>query len=249
MGVLVTAAMCACSVGDSPPPPPSDVVAAPAEQFTRSWTMPTPAEDLLSPSITESASAARIVELVNEVRASLVTTRYHHRTRVRPDEGYYAWDCSGMAGWMLRRAAPRALFSINKRRPRAIDFYRAIVRAPLEESRHGWQRLGHVSDARAGDVFAFPRSRLSKSKVSGHVGFFAEQPWPVTHLDGVWAARIVDATSTPHKDDTRGDGNGFGFGTMMFITDQTGKTVSYGWHGTDSERYMPAHVAYGRVTK
>lgn len=239
----------ACSAGESQAPPPATVATAPIEQFVRPTTPPTPAEDLLTPALTASESAASLVELITDVRGKVVTTRYDHRTRVRPDEGYYAWDCSGMAGWMLRRAAPRALGSIGKRRPRAIDFYRAIVRAPIDESQHGWQQLAHVSDARAGDVFAFPRSRLSKSKVSGHVGFFVEQPWPVPNLEGAWAARIVDATRTPHQDDTRGTGDGFGFGTMMFITDADGKTVAYGWHGTDSGGFMPTHVAYGRVTK
>jgi hypothetical protein len=205
----------------------------------------------LSPALTASSAAGLLVEVINDVHDSLVTTRYEAKTRVRADEGYYAWDCSGMAMWMLQRSAPRALRATGKSRPRAIDFYNAIVRAPIDEARRGWQRLGHVSDARPGDVFAFPRSPVSKSKISGHVGFFIEQPWPVPDVEGAWAARILDATRTPHQDDTRvrGEGGGFGFGTMMFMTDDDGKTIAYGWHGTTSRGTMPTHVVYGRVTK
>jgi len=209
------------------------------------------AEELLSPALTESAAAAKLVTLITDVKANLVTTRYKHKTRVRRRTGYYAFDCSGMVAWMLQRTAPRAFRAMKKTRPRAIDFYDSIVRAPTAESRRGWRRLDHVSDARAGDLFAFPRSPVSTSPITGHVGVFIERPWPVDGLEDAWAARILDATRLPHQDDTRsrdGDG-GFGFGTMMFVNDETGKTIAYGWFGTQSSGYMPTHVAYGRVTK
>ncbi|MCG8421481.1 MAG: hypothetical protein MJE77_26480 [Proteobacteria bacterium] len=209
------------------------------------------AEELLSPELTASPAAAKLVELIIDVRDNLVATSYKHKTRVQQRKGYYAWDCSGMAEWMLERSAPRALRSLGKKRPRAIHFYRAISRAPKTKSPRGWQQLAHVSDARAGDLFAFPRSPLSTSRVTGHVGFFIEKPWPVPGVERAWAARIVDSTKTPHQDDTRsadGDG-GFGFGTMMFVNDESGKTIAYGWYGTDSRGYMPTHVAYARVTR
>ena len=247
----VASTMIACTVGEAQAPSPSTVVASRPIEDAALRSPPPPPEELLSPDLTASAAAASLVELIADVRDTLVTTSYEHDTRVRADEGYYAWDCSGMAAWMLARSAPRALRSIGKSRPRAIDFYNAIVRAPFDESRRGWQQLGHVSDARAGDVFAFPRSPISKSPITGHVGFFIEQPWAVPGVDGAWAARILDATRTPHQDDTRsrGDGGGFGFGTMMFVTDGDGKTISYGWHGTNSRGTMPTHVVYGRVTQ
>ena len=102
-----------------------------------------------------------------------------------------------------------------------------------------------------GDIFAFPRSPISTSRVTGHVGFFVEKPWPVPGVERAWAARILDSTRTPHQDDTRSaDGEGgFGFGTMMFVNDESGKTIAYGWYGTDSRGYMPTHVVYGRVTR
>ena len=209
------------------------------------------AEVLLSPEMAASPAAARLIRVITAVKDSLVTTSYQHRTRVQQRKGRYDWDCSGMAEWMLKRSAPRALQALDKDRPRAIHFYRGIARAPKKQPRRGWQQLEHVSDARPGDVFAFPRSAISTSRVTGHVGFFVETPWRVAGVERAWAARIVDSTRTPHQDDTRidDDDGGFGFGTMMFIQDESGQTIAYGWYGTRSAGYMPTHVVYGRVTR
>ncbi len=207
------------------------------------------AEDRLSQDQAASKAAKRVVKLIGKLRRSVKTTKYQHWNHIRYKDGYYAWDCSGMAMWILRRTAPYALRSLGKRRPQAVDFYKAIVRAPKKGSRRGWRQLRHISHARPGDVFAFPRSSVSRSKTTGHVGFFVEKPWPVPGLKGAWAARILDATRIPHEDDTRARNpeGGFGFGTFMFLLDKDGKTYGYGWHGTRSRGYLPTHVVYGRV--
>jgi len=203
-------------------------------------------------SATQSASRAggRVVKLMNKLKRSVKVTKYQHWNTIKRRTGYYAWDCSGMAMWILRRTAPRALRAMKKRRPQAVDFYKAIVRSPTKRARRGWRQLKHISHARPGDVFAFPRSPVSRSKTTGHVGFFVEKPWPVPGLKGAWAARILDATRIPHQDDTRKDNpdGGFGFGTFMFLVDDKGKTYGYGWHGTNTRGYLPTHVVYGRVT-
>lgn len=213
--------------------------------------LPPRAEELLSADLAVTPAAAKLVTLITTVRDNLVETRYQGSTDVRQRTGYYAWDCSGMVAWLLRRSAPRALRATEKSRPRAIDFYRVIARAPTAKSRRGWRQLAHVSEAYPGDLFAFPRSPVSRSRISGHVGVFVERPWPVPGFEDAWAARILDATRTPHQDDTRAnDGiGGFGFGTMMFVNDETGKTIAYGWHGTNSGGYLPTHVVYGRVVR
>ena len=260
----------ACTPGNPPAAPRHDTVFAPPSQAaddrsavyatTTGEPRPAPpapppppprAEELLAPELGASTAAAKLVAELVVIRDSLVTTRYQHKTVVRKRSGHYAWDCSGMADWFLRRSAPRAARALKKARPRAIDFYDVIARTPTDKAARGWLQLSHVSEARAGDLFAFPRSRVSKSPVTGHVGFFVEQPWPVPGIEGAWAARIADATRTTHQDDTRADDGigGFGFGTMMFVNDDTGTTIAYGWRGTNSGGYMPTHVAYGRVTR
>ena len=216
-----------------------------------------PPEALWQPEQAATPAGRRLIALLGELRRNVRTTRYQHQFEVRQQEGFYGWDCSLLAAWVLRRAAPVAFRALGEKRPLASDFYRAIDRAPTARGRRGWQRLGHVSKAQPGDVFAWLRSPLSTSKVSGHVGFFVDAPAPVPALPGAFVARIVDATSLPHQADTRANDGvcGFGFGTFLFVTDaagepagpSTGETVAYGWFGTESPGLMPARVIFGRV--
>jgi hypothetical protein len=215
---------------------------------------PPPAEQTLRPELAAGPGGRSVIDLILELRDDVHSTRYQPRTEIDPGAGHYAWDCSGMANWILRRAAPRARRSLRRKRPRAIDYYRAITRAPTDRARRGWRRLEHISEARPGDLFAFPRSPISTSKISGHVGFFVGRPWRVpVEIDGreIWAARILDATGLPHQDDTRDSDSegGFGFGTFAFVNDRDGETIAYGWFGTASRGFVPTHVAYGRVAR
>jgi hypothetical protein len=92
---------------------------------------------------------------------------------------------------------------------------------------------------------------LSQSRITGHVGFLVEKPWKVVGVKGAWAARILDSTGLPHQNDTRsmeGEG-GFGFGTFLFITDDSGETIGYGWFGTESTGFLPTRIVYGRATR
>ena len=206
-------------------------------------------EQSLQASDAVTPSGAKLISLINQLRAEVKSTRYQGRTEVDRETGYFAWDCSGMAAWMLRRAAPRSLRSIDKGRPVARDFFRVIDRAPVQRARRGWQRLRHISEARPGDVFSWLRSPISTSKVSGHVGFVIGRPKAHESYPNVYVMRVLDATSLPHQDDTRdpeGEG-GFGFGTMLFVTDEAGEVQAYGWFGTDSGGLMPAHVIFGRL--
>jgi hypothetical protein len=154
-----------------------------------------------------------------------------------------------MAHWILRRAAPRAARSVARPRPVARDYFHAIDRAPIGRVRDGWSRLGHVSQARPGDLFAWLRSPLSARKITGHVGFLMETPRPMVGSDRVYLARVADATSLPHQDDTRDvdSEGGFGFGTLAFVTDETGETIGYGWFGSDSPGMIVTRVVFGRV--
>jgi len=215
------------------------------------------AERRLAARAAAGKAASRVVETIRYLAANVRRTRYQSRMVVRRKSGTYFWDCSAMAGWILHRSAPRAFRALNRRRPLARDFFHAIRRAPLKGSHRGWQRLGHISMARPGDLFAWLRSPLSRSRVTGHVGFFVDRPTPVTlrhSLSGrLFLARIVDATSLPHQDDTRRtDGpGGFGFGTLLFVTDRSGRAIAYGWYGTESLKWgvLPAKTIFGRVVQ
>ncbi len=206
------------------------------------------AEETLSTEHAASPAAARVVDQILALRRAVRASRYQHVTEIRPADGFYGWDCSGMASWILRRAAARAFRALRRPRAAAIDFFRLIDAIPPGERRRGWQKLAHVSHARAGDVFAFARSPLSTSPVTGHIGFLVDQPREVDGMPGVYQVRILDSTSYPHQHDTRGETDtGFGFGTMVFVTDERGEAIAYGWYGTQSAGFMPTRILFARV--
>ncbi len=220
-------------------PPPTRGPLPPAPRF------PTP------PPAPDGAAAARVVAELARVRGALTSTRYQHATVVREREGVFLWDCSGMAAWVLRRAAPGAMRTIGRDRPVARAFARAIERAPVGRSRGGWQRLASIEDVLPGDVFAWRRPRGFPSRNTGHVGFVADRPLPVAGLPGGWALRVADSTAWGHQYDTlRGDGvGGFGIGTLVFLADEAGRGTHYGWFGTLSEGYVVTPIVFGRVTR
>jgi hypothetical protein len=203
----------------------------------------------LDPADAASPAAAKLLARVAQVEASQVDSTYQARTAVDVRRGVYRWDCSGMTTWLLKRSAPRALAALASSRPVARDYYRAIARAPVARPRRGWQRLAHVRDARPGDLFAFLRSPISTSKITGHVGVIVGWPTAIPDWPGAWAVRIADSTRGGHGDDLRaGDvDGGFGVGTMLFVTDAAGVVTHYGWIGLDSPWLMPTTVLFGRV--
>ncbi len=194
-------------------------------------------------------AGTRVVAVLDDIRSSLRASAYQARTVVKPKDGVYDWDCSGMAAWILRRAAPDALRDLASSRPVARDFAAAIARAPTKKARNGWQRIASLADVLPGDVFAWRRQRGLPSKNTGHVGFVVERPLPVPEIPGAWAVRIADSTRGYHQNDSResDDDGGFGIGTLVFLTDADGNVTHYGWSGTYSEWYIGAHVVFGRV--
>lgn len=196
-------------------------------------------------------AGARLIAVIEDIRATMVESKYQHATSVRTKDGVYNWDCSGMASWILRRAAPVAQQALANVRPVARDFVAAIERAPVGKARGGWQRIPRIADVLPGDVFAWRRPRGLPSKNTGHVGFVVGRPLAVPEIPGAWAVTIVDSTSSHHQNDTRtedADG-GFGIGTLVFLTDSDGRATSYGWAGTRSEMYIVTPVVFGRVSR
>ncbi len=193
----------------------------------------------------------RVMALLAEVESNLRDNVYQHMTDVRPDEGYFHWDCSGMTAWILRRTARGAMRAITRERPVARDFVRAIERAPAGRSRAGWQRIERVADTLPGDLFSWRRPRGFPSRNTGHVGFVINAPLPVPGLPGAYAVRVADATSLGHQDDSRhGDPDGgYGEGTLVFLTDAEGRGTHYGWFGTQSEGYVVTPIFFGRVSR
>jgi hypothetical protein len=195
-------------------------------------------------------TSARVLATLAAVRTSMRETRYQHATRVQVKRGSYLWDCSGMAAWILQRAAPRARAALTNDRPVARDFYHAIARAPLGRARSGWQRVATIADARPGDVIAWLRPTGWSSTNTGHVAFLLEQPFAVPGYPNAWAVRIADATSFGHQDDSRPRGSGgYGEGTLLILTDKSQQPIAYGWYGTESDAVLVTSIVFGRVVR
>jgi len=215
------------------------------------WPLPPAPRASEPPPPAPTTAGARILEVLEQVRGNIRDTRYQHQSVIRERDGVYLWDCSGMAAWVLRRAAPRAMQRITRERPVARDFASAIETAPTGRAARGWQRIDALADTRPGDVFAWRRPRGFPSRNTGHVGFVMDRPLPVQGMPGAFAVRVADATSLAHQDDTRAndEDGGFGIGTLVFLTDEAGRGSSYGWFGTMSEGYVVTPIVIGRVSR
>ncbi len=185
------------------------------------------------------------------IDSSLRSSRYAHATRVDVARGRYDFDCSGMAAWVLARAAPRAHRAVVARaggeRPLARDYYHAI--AAKRAAPGAWAPVARVADARPGDVLAWLKPAEVRSANTGHVGFVVAAPEPLAGVPNGFLIRIADASSYQHENDSRaGTGrDGFGFGTILVVADGlTGAPRAYGWFGRDSARVLETAIAIGR---
>lgn len=196
-----------------------------------------------------TGAAGRIVARLAAIQASARVTRYVHFAQVDEAAGSYLWDCSGMVGWVLRHESPRHFAALGSRRPFARDFARLVRRSSTLYPRHGWRRVLHVRDARAGDVFAWEHAQ--GDLVTGHVGFVLAAPTPVAERASAFAVRVADSTKQPHDDDTRaaaGDTDGgLGEGTMYFTVDDTGRGVAYAWDAAHLEAPVRTRIWIGRL--
>lgn len=223
----------------------------PGTDHARAATTPTPSTvaDLDQPG---SRAATRLLALVDKIDTTIVESKYQHRTRVRRREGVYLWDCSGMMNWMLDRVAPRAREKLDRDRPVAATYHRIIKKSPTKRARDGWRRIEDVRDVRPGDVFAWLRPPdWPKGGNTGHVGIMIESAQPVPEIENGWTVRIVDASRYTHQNDTRDpdDDGGFGMGTIMFVTDDEGAPLAYGWFGSQSRYVHETSIVFGRITR
>ncbi len=197
----------------------------------------------LPPSTLQSADAAtRILATVAEIERHLSSTVYAHQLRVDPSQGIYQFDCSLMVSWILGRAAPGAHAEISGL---AGQYFSGIDRISPGQPTAGWRHVARIADTQPGDVIAWATPPGLPSHVSGHVVIAAGRPEPFRNG---FLLRVVDSTSFPHGEDSRGGGSGFGYGTMYFEVDpQSGAGVGYGWTGRYSGNYvLRTRIAVGR---
>jgi hypothetical protein len=194
----------------------------------------------------------RIIRLIQKIERNMKVSKYQHKTRVRVMAGEYKFDCSGMASWILKRAAPRAFEAIdapNDKRPLARHFYKTIAKIPRGKQRGPWMRLSSIENAGPGDIIAWIRPKWFPSKSTGHVAFILDAPRPNTGPVPGLLFRIADASKFRHEDDSRTPGEtGFGVGTLLVPTDAEGDPIGYGWIGSETEEdwIVPTDLVIGR---
>ena len=205
-----------------------------------------------APPATDAAEA--VMAQLEEVERNVRSTRYRHTTEVNESLGIYDWDCSGMVGWILRRAAPVAFSALGVDRPVAQGIAQVIRDAPVDDERDGWRRIVRVSALRPGDVFAWETPRnLRQDGMTGHTGFIVGSPRHLYGLDEAYSIVVADSTTLPHQLDSRllaldFDG-GIGRGTMTFAVDSDGVAEAYGWQGPWSPVFRRNEIEFGRVTR
>jgi hypothetical protein len=189
------------------------------------------------------------MQTLGKMAETLTESVYSHGTRVDERRGSYAFDCSGMAIWVLGKANPKAARSVARGlggRPLARDFQRRLSRAPTDNPRDGWSRVARVQDAAPGDVLAWLKPTIIDSPNTGHVAFIVLPPQRLPGYDNAFLVRIADSTSLLHDADTRVGRSGFGLGTILLVTNpQTGAPEAYGWVGT-RHRVFETAIAIGR---
>lgn len=217
-------------------------------------------DDVAEPAEPSAASepagdaSARVVAVLAGIEETLVETRYQHRTVVSERRGRYLWDCSGMAAWVLERAAPAARRRLSDDHPTAREFHDVIAEAPADEPRRGWRRLARPEEIRPGDLFAWRKPDFWAHRPNtGHVGFVREAPRPHPSHANVWTMRVADATAMRHEADSRPEGGegGYGTATMAFLFDEEGTGIAYGWYGEgqDPATFVPTTIVFGRVAR
>jgi len=197
----------------------------------------------LPPATLQSADAStRVLATVAEIERHLRSTVYSHQLRVDPSQGLYQFDCSLMVSWILSQAAPVAHGEISGL---AGHYFSSIDQIPPTQPTAGWRHVVRISEVQPGDVIAWRTPPGLPSSVSGHVVIAVGRPEPFRNG---FLLRVVDSTSFPHGEDSRGGGSGFGYGTMYFEVDpQSGGGVGYGWTGRYSGNYvLRTRIAVGR---
>lgn len=193
-----------------------------------------------APPVVEGKTAVeRTLKLVEYIDENLQRGIYQATTQIDLDQGLFQCDCSGMVDWILSGSAPQALKeteAVMKKghgRPVVATYVATLKKIPYDKPSAGWQHVQKIADAKPGDIIAWPTPDWYPSEATGHMGIVVGEPEAVP---GGYLIRIADSTSYPHGEDTRREGSGFGYGTILItVDDQTGAGTGQGWTGRHSE--------------
>lgn len=201
--------------------------------------------------------SSRGTTVVNEIvreknNLNKSTSYYSHTTYMNESTDTRRTDCSGFLGYALNRVAPDAYAKIphpNTYKPLANDWYNYLstryTTASTQDSAR-WRRITKAIDLKPGDVVAWLQPEANTDENTGHV--MVVSGYPSVGRSGEVVVSIVDSTTKPHANDSRGTTmTGVGTGRIGLKVDSTGKPVAYYWRGGESYNAISTPIALGRV--
>jgi hypothetical protein len=231
--------------GQAPPSPSSRLSAEPVEPVV------SPREALRTESIDWDSGG--VMRGLWRLKSNMRTTTYVHGIDVDVKRGHYAFDCSGMVDWLLRDSAPVAHRSLRQNldyRPLARDFVNRVARMEPGATQGGWKRVARVADARPGDIIAWLKPKIVKSKNTGHVAVVIQSPRLRSAYDTAYLVRVADSSRLAHEDDSRNGRGGFGYGTILVETNPaTGAPSGFSFAGSRASHAFGTKVVIGRPLK
>lgn len=198
--------------------------------------------------VSANAITARIDAEGHRVLGEAKESTYSHKQSVDEAEGSFNLDCSSLASYILKNAAPNSLAQVpkepGKKRPKAVQFYETFASAgtgPIT----AWQKVPRIGDARPGDFIAWQKLEAKPGDNTGHIVMLDSVPAKETR--DRYRVEIIDSTETPHAMDTRAPGqSGVGRGTLWFITDAAGQPTAFLW-SDKSKQPKSEPIAIGRA--
>lgn len=195
------------------------------------------------------SSSSRVLGESRRIVSNLRSTRYSHKTRVDEKSGTYILDCSSLACYILKRAAPASLSLVpvdqNSKHARAVNFYYTFLMVPTKDTRKGWQCVLKLMEAEPGDFIAWKKEPCPRKGSTGHVVIVMKRP--VKEKDGAVRVAILDSSFSGHARDTRQKGDsGVGVGTVCFEVDKSGAPVAVYW-SSRKRKPRTCPIAIGRA--
>lgn len=193
-----------------------------------------------------------VMRRLGRVAETLTETEYSYGLSVNEKRGVYRFDCSGMAQWVLRRAAPVAAVTMahglpqrpprprlpapNRPRPRRARPRRLAPHRARRRPRA--RRRGRVAQARRDRLPEHRPRRLRAPPAGARPRLRERVPRPHRRLE----------SPAPRRRHARGPQR-LGFGTILLVADpETGAPVAYGWVAL-KWRAFETKIALGRALR
>jgi hypothetical protein len=191
-------------------------------------------------------------EVDRELRhTNTATSYYSHDTYINESTGTRRTDCSGLVDYAFKRVLPDAYIKVphpNTQRPMADDWYEYLVgrfQSPSTQTTVRFREMRHVGELVPGDLVVWLKPQNVVGDNTGHIMVVAARP---THgRKDEWLIKVIDSTTSPHANDSRGTRTGIGTGTIGLLVDGWDRPTAYYWRGGLSRDAVTTPIAMGRV--